>query len=168
MGKYVWTAAAGVLLLSLLAGAVWLVQAEEPYAPDQPIAFDHKVHVTDYNIQCFYCHSYVDRSPFAGVPSVDRCMGCHLIVARDSPEIEKLRNYQQNGEPVPWIKVYALPRFVHFNHEAHVRAEVQCQACHGAVESMTKVTRVQDLQMGWCLDCHRSEEASVDCLTCHY
>ena len=49
MGKYVWTAAGGVLLLSLLAGAVWLVQAEEPYAPDQPIAFDHKVHVTDYN-----------------------------------------------------------------------------------------------------------------------
>ncbi len=95
-------------------------------------------------------------------------MGCHLIVARDSPEIEKLRNYQQNGEPVPWIKVYTLPRFVHFNHEAHLRAEVQCQSCHGAVESMSKVTRVNDLQMGWCLDCHRSEDASVDCLTCHY
>ncbi len=168
MGRHVWAAAVGVLLLSLLVAAVWLVQAEPEYTPDQPIAFDHQVHVSDYQIQCLYCHTYADRSPFAGVPSVERCMGCHLIVARESPEIEKLRNYWQSGQPVPWIKVFALPRFVHFNHEAHVRAQVQCQECHGAIESMSKVTRDRNLEMGWCLDCHRSQEASVDCLTCHY
>jgi hypothetical protein len=22
--------------------------------------------------------------------------------------------------------------------------------------------------MGWCIDCHRTEEASVDCSVCHY
>ena len=168
MVRLIWLAAPVVLILGLLVTAVWLVQAEEPYAPDQPIAFDHKVHVTDHDIQCLYCHTYADRSPFAGVPSVERCMGCHLIVARQSPEVETLNDYWQRGEPISWVKVNVLPRFVHFNHEAHVRAEVQCQECHGAVESMSKVARVASLEMGWCLDCHREEEASVDCLTCHY
>ena len=157
-----------VLVLLSAAGCIWLFPQEEGYSPDQPIAFDHKVHVTDFGIQCLYCHSYANRSPFAGVPSVERCMGCHLIVAAQTEGVQALHGYWQREEPIPWIKVNVLPRFVHFNHEAHFRAEVDCAQCHGNVGNMSKLSQVASLKMGWCLECHLQEEASVDCLTCHY
>ncbi|MBI4455556.1 MAG: cytochrome c3 family protein [Acidobacteria bacterium] len=156
-----------LVLVVLLTTAAWLAKARS-YAPEQPIAFSHQVHVTDYKIDCLYCHSYAPRSPFAGVPSVERCMGCHQVVAGDKPEVKKLKEYWDRSEPIPWNKVYVLPRFVRFNHEAHVRAAVGCQECHGAVESMTKIIKVNSLEMGWCLDCHNARHASVDCLVCHY
>ena len=168
MSKSGWIIVLTFLNLLGTAGCGWIFPEKNPYSPDQPIAFDHKVHVTDYDIQCLYCHSYADRSPFAGVPSVERCMGCHLIVAAQTEGVQTLNGYWQRGEPIPWIKVNVLPRFVHFNHEAHLRAEVGCTECHGNVETMAKVSRVSSLKMGWCLECHRQEEASVDCLTCHY
>ena len=168
MSKTLSLAVSNLLILLSAAGCAWIFPQGDAYSPDQPIAFDHKVHVTDYDIQCLYCHSYADRSPFAGVPSVERCMGCHLIVAAQTEGVQILNGYWQRGEPIPWIKVNVLPRFVHFNHEAHIRAQVDCAECHGKVETMSKVARVASLEMGWCLECHRQEEASVDCLTCHY
>jgi len=166
--KAAWIIIPIVLVGGLLAVSAWLVQADEIYAPEQPIDFDHKVHVSDYSLDCLYCHTYASRSPFAGVPAVERCMGCHLLIAADKPGVQKLQEYWQNEAPVPWVKVHVLPRFVHFNHEAHFRADVACRECHGQVESMARVARVASLEMGWCLECHRAREASVDCLACHY
>ncbi len=157
-----------IIFLFMSTGCSWPSMNSTPYSPDQPIAFNHKVHVSDNAIQCLYCHSYADRSPFAGVPSVERCMGCHLIVAAQTEGVQALNGYWQRKEPIPWTKVNVLPRFVHFNHEAHVRAEVECAECHGDVQNMSKISQTSSLKMGWCLDCHRKEEASVDCLTCHY
>ncbi|MEE8350230.1 MAG: cytochrome c3 family protein [Acidobacteriota bacterium] len=168
MSKTAWLILLTLLILPGTTGCGWLFPQDKPYSPDQPIAFDHKVHVTDFDIQCLYCHTYANRSPFAGVPSVERCMGCHLIVAAQTEGVQALNNYWQRGEPIPWIKVNVLPRFVHFNHEAHVRAEVDCAECHGDVKSMSKISQTSSLKMGWCLECHLQKEASVDCLTCHY
>ncbi len=80
--------------------------------------------------------------------------------------------------PVPWIKVHNLPDYVYFDHRAHTLAGVDCQRCHGAVESMERVRQVEDLTMGWCVNCHRRVNetgiagqqvtASTDCVTCHY
>ena len=159
-----------ILLLSaaaLVPAAVWLARARS-FAPEQPIPFSRKVHAADYKLECQYCHSYASRSPVAGVPSVERCMGCHQMIGADKPEVRKLKSYWDRGEPIPWNKVYTLPRHVRFSHEAHVRASVRCQECHGLVESMTRVARVSNLEMGWCLDCHIARKASVDCLTCHH
>jgi hypothetical protein len=161
------TVGATLLLASASAVLAWALRSR-PYAPIQPIAFDHKVHVSDFRLDCQFCHSGVRRSAFAGVPPVDRCLGCHLIVASGAPEVAKIRAYRDRGEPIPWIKVYTLPRFVRFHHAAHVRAGVACQRCHGAVERMARVERRVDLTMGWCLDCHRARQAPLDCLTCHY
>ncbi|MBW2529484.1 MAG: cytochrome c3 family protein, partial [Deltaproteobacteria bacterium] len=38
---------------------------------EQPIAFSHRLHVTDKEIDCFYCHPYGERSLNAGLPSAD-------------------------------------------------------------------------------------------------
>ena len=152
--------------LAIIAGIARMRGRE--VAPVQPIEFSHKVHAGDYKLDCQYCHSYAARSPFAGVPAMERCMGCHQIVAADRPEVQKLREYWDRGEVVAWNKVYSLPGYVRFSHEAHVRASVKCQECHGAVETMTRISKASSLEMGWCMDCHSERKASLDCLACHY
>jgi hypothetical protein len=111
-------------------------------------------------------------------------MNCHKVIPSDDrPELEKLKEYYASGEPIPWQKVHDLPDFVHFSHKRHVRGGVRCQECHGEVQDeMTVAYRVNTLQMGWCLDCHKDHPtvdenygASAelrraelkDCLTCH-
>lgn len=181
-----------LVILIFLAVASWSRQPAVARPSDQPINFPHNVHIQQYKLDCQYCHSDARRSPTAGIPSVSRCMGCHKITAADRPEIKKLAEYLARGEPIPWIRVFKLPEFTYFPHKAHLRAEVKCQTCHGPVETMTTVGAqtgprlVNDLlqfaglrpappplTMGWCLECHRQENATrntkapLDCLACH-
>ncbi len=137
--------------------------------PVQPIEFSHRIHAGDFEIPCMYCHTQARRSASAGVPSVNKCMGCHAIVATESPLIREVARYFENQEPIPWIKVHDLPDFVHFPHKRHVAAGVECQTCHGPVETMDRVTRLAPTEMGLCLTCHKENnvEHGTDCLTCH-
>ena len=158
---------------AVLAAALLLTSAQRStgsrmYAPQQPIEFSHLVHVSGDKLSCELCHSAARRSPFAGIAPVDRCMGCHRVVNPESPEILKVRRFWESGQPIPWTKVYVLPRFVHFDHAAHLLAAVACDTCHGDVPRMDRVARVRDLTMGWCVGCHRAQHAPDDCLTCHY
>lgn len=160
--------ALGVGALLLVAatggGAIW--PRAEP-GPQQPIAFSHQVHAEQFQIPCLYCHTDAIRSPVAGVPTVERCMGCHQLTAATRPEVKKIREHWTQREPIAWVRVHSLPRFVYFSHKRHVLAEVPCQACHGEVERMDVVRRVASLEMGWCVACHRQRGASLDCLACH-
>ena len=116
-----------------------VTDSPEVSAPEQPIAFSHKIHAGDNDIPCQYCHTEARRSPSAGVPSVNKCMGCHNEVATESPLIRQVNEYWENKEPIPWIKVHDLPDFVHFTHKRHVQAGIACQTCHGPVETMDKI-----------------------------
>jgi hypothetical protein len=145
-------------------------------APEQPIAFFHSVHAGQNQIPCLYCHYNADRSPAAGVPSVQLCVGCHVPGSanfapeqaqlafpgpeRDSlwhAEAQKLVGYWQRQEAIPWVRVHQLPAHAQFPHMSHVRVGLQCQTCHGPVEEMEEVYQFSSLQMGWCIDCHRGE-----------
>jgi hypothetical protein len=192
-------AGVGALGLGLLAILVSLAVSSWSRRPavakpsEQPISFPHNVHVQQYAIDCQYCHADARRSEYAGLPSVARCMGCHRITAADKPEIKKLAEYAARSESIPWVRVYKVPEFVYFPHKAHVRAGVRCQTCHGPVETMTTVGAVTGprltndllnliglrpappaLTMGWCVDCHRNENARrgttapLDCVACHH
>lgn len=161
-----WIVAAAVTALAGSALA-WSTTAS-PFAPAQPIAFSHRDHVRGDELQCELCHSGARRAAFAGMPPVERCMGCHRFVLPQNPGVAALHRYWDSGTVIPWVKVYALPRFVRFSHEAHVRAQVDCARCHGNVGEMVRVVRVAPLSMGWCVDCHRAARASDDCLICHY
>jgi hypothetical protein len=156
-----------LLTFLLLLVTAWSGSKAE-ITTEQPIAFSHRVHATDYKIRCQYCHIYVERSPVAGAPPVKTCMGCHELIATDKPEIENLTRFWQERQPIEWVKIYDLPDFVRFTHKRHVRAGVECQECHGPVDTMERVVRVSDLTMGWCLDCHQQRNAEIDCLICHY
>jgi hypothetical protein len=138
-------------------------------APDQPIAFSHRIHVGKVGLQCNFCHNTYEVSAFAGIPSVQKCMSCHQNVATDRPEIQKLTGYWERGEPMEWNRVHRIRirKYVHFAHKPHIRAGIQCEQCHGEVKYQDKIRQVSSLEMGWCVGCHEKNGASTDCLTCH-
>jgi mono/diheme cytochrome c family protein len=147
--------------------------------PVQPIFFSHVIHAGSYQIACQYCHANARRGPSAGIPSVERCMGCHKIVAAEgNPEVKKLHGYWERQEPIPWVRIFKIPEHAQFPHKPHVQAGVQCQTCHGRIEAMERVhaetgqSIVNDLMnlalipahppkltMGWCVECHRNVNA---------
>ena len=156
------------------------VGVQKGYAPTQPIAYSHELHAGKYKINCQYCHSGADKSKQATIPSASTCMNCHAHVqAKEkyngtvSPEIQKIytavgwdpekRAYipDYKKQPIKWIRIHNLPDHAYFNHSQHVKiGKVECQACHGPVETMKVVSQQRSLQMGWCINCHR--EAKVD------
>lgn len=50
------------------------------YQPHQPIKFSHKLHAGDNGIACVYCHTGVNDSKQATIPSPSTCMNCHKAV----------------------------------------------------------------------------------------
>ena len=155
------------VVIILVLGAVFLSGYGRTKSPEQPIAFSHKLHASDFKIACEYCHSYARRSTVAGIPSVARCIGCHKVTALDKPEVKKLTDYWNRKEPIPWVKVFDQPDFVYFSHEPHVVKGIACQTCHGPVEGMERVTEAVTLNMERCVTCHMERKASIDCWTCH-
>lgn len=160
-------ALAAILLIALVGGAAVLFSFRLPSAPEQPIAFNHKIHAGDNAIPCLYCHVNARRSAVAGIPSVQRCVGCHKITAAAKPEVQKLNGYWEQKEPIPWAKVTWMPDFVYFEHWPHVRAGVACQTCHGPVETMERMQESAALTMDACVACHRARGVSIDCAACH-
>jgi hypothetical protein len=128
---------------------------------DQPVQFDHRHHNRDDGIDCRYCHNTTDRAATAGIPSTDKCMGCHTQIWSRSPLLEVVRRSYFSGAPIPWNRVYEVPGFAYFNHAIHVNKGFGCSACHGRVDRMAAVYQVPTLTMGWCLDCHRNPEQYI-------
>ncbi|MDT8436974.1 MAG: cytochrome c3 family protein [Gemmatimonadota bacterium] len=133
--------------------------------PEQPIPFSHRFHAQELVMQCEYCHVGTEISQAAVLPPVELCMGCHRIVGAQLEPIQRLRGYWEREEPVPWERIYKVPDFVQFPHEAHVRSQVDCAECHGEVENMDRVYKFSSLKMGWCLDCHWQEGEPTDVAT---
>lgn len=132
------------------------VGVHQGYAPEQPIAFSHRLHAGDSQIPCLYCHAGARTSRHAGIPPLNVCMNCHAILARQTVEIEKVKEAVQRRQPIAWIKVHNLPDFVSFSHAQHVTGGVECGSCHGRVDTMVRVRQEAPLTMGWCLACHEA------------
>ena len=138
-------------------------------APQQPIAFNHQIHLKN-GMQCENCHAGVNKGPDAGLPSVKLCMMCHQVIDAGNPEIEKIAAYNKKGQDIPWQRVYWFYPSAHvrFQHAPHIRTGVSCAACHGDMTQQTVAVRSVNLTMGYCLNCHKMHNASVDCTTCHF
>jgi len=126
------------------------------YAPIQPIPFSHRIHAGKYHLPCLYCHGSAEYSSFSAVPGLETCMNCHKSVKTDSPWIKMIKKHYDKNIPIKWVKVHVLPDFVSFNHSPHIRAGLQCQTCHGPIQTMDVVYQYAPLNMGWCVDCHRN------------
>lgn len=144
------------------------------YQPDQPIPYDHELHVEQLGLDCRYCHSFVEHSGHANIPTASTCWNCHSHVQKGNPKLAPLRaamgvdvdhqpildedGNQVPGKPIEWVRVHRSPDYVKFNHSAHLNRGISCQSCHGDVHKMPVVYHSKSLSMGFCLDCHREPE----------
>jgi len=180
-----------ILLLLVSAyfvyGFLMQVGVDQNYEPIQPIHFSHKIHAGDNEINCKYCHSAARVSKNAGIPSLNVCMNCHKSIAEVAEttatpeyskafydeEINKLyaavgwdkssQSYTGKSQPVKWVRIHNLPDFVYFNHSQHVSvAGIECQTCHGPVETYELQKQFAPLTMGWCIDCHRKTDVKME------
>jgi NAD-dependent SIR2 family protein deacetylase len=128
---------------------------------EQPVPYSHQLHVGGLQMQCQYCHTYVEQGASASIPPIETCMSCHSQIAVDRPTLQPIRDSYANNIPVQWNKVYNVPGFVYFNHSIHVAKGVGCSTCHGNVANQAVVAKEQAMYMSWCLDCHRAPEKYV-------
>lgn len=168
-------------------GYLMQVGVDQDYAPIQPIHYSHRIHAGSNGIDCNYCHSAARVGKTAGIPSLNVCMNCHKNISEVSDttataeyskdfydkEIAKLykavgwdkdaQKYTGKTQPVKWVRIHNLQSFVYFNHSQHVNvAGVECQTCHGPVQTYEIQKQFAPLTMKWCVDCHRKTEVKTE------
>lgn len=170
-----WIVLAALLVLLLAAAGLALLRQPARAASPQSLTFSHQKHV-EAGAPCVYCHPGVINGPVAGLPSLSKCMGCHNNVEvsdeKDQPDVDALLHLWEQGKPALWAKVNDQPDFVYFSHRPHVLNGVSCESCHGDVSHMGLAQPVYNMNMGFCLNCHRQQAPEkvarlVDCKTCH-
>ena len=167
----------------------WFMQVgvDQDYAPVQPIHFSHRIHAGSNGVDCKYCHSAARVSKNAGIPSLNVCMNCHKNISEVADttataehskafydgEIQKLydavgwdkslQKYTGKTNPVKWVRIHNLPDFAYFNHSQHVTVGgIECQKCHGEVQTYEIQKQFAPLTMGWCVNCHRETNVKVE------
>ncbi len=167
---FIWVMTFVVTAIVLKTGidGLFTVGVQQGYAPAQPIAFSHKLHAGDFQIDCNYCHTGVRKSKNANIPSINICLNCHSSIVKVagatelSPEIQKIYAAKENNAPIEWVRVHNLPDLAYFNHSQHVEVGgIACQTCHGEIQEMEVVEQNANLTMGWCIDCHRKTELNI-------
>ncbi|MCK5207510.1 MAG: c-type cytochrome, partial [Cyclobacteriaceae bacterium] len=156
------------IVLKTVIDGLFNIGNQQGYAPTQPIAFSHKVHAGDFQIDCNYCHTGVRTSKNANIPSVNICMNCHSSILKItgatelSTEIQKIYDAKLNDTPIEWVRVHNLPDLAYFNHAQHYEVGgVECETCHGLIEEMEVVSQQENLTMGWCIDYHKTTEINT-------
>lgn len=127
----------------------------------QPIGFQHSLHAGELGLDCRYCHTSVEVSATASVPSTETCMTCHSQIRVGAPALQPVVASWEGEIPIRWNRVHDLADFVFFNHSAHINNGVGCSSCHGRVDEMDGIWKAKPMTMGWCLDCHRNPERFV-------
>jgi len=155
---------------------LYSIGVQRDYQPKQPIAFSHKIHAGQFEIDCKYCHTGVMKGKQANIPSPNICMNCHIQIKSGTNtgegEIAKIYSavgfdpatsqYSGTTKPIEWVRIHNLPDLAYFNHSQHVNvAGVECQTCHGPIQEMDVVKQYSLLTMGWCIDCHRKTDVNT-------
>ncbi len=151
----------------ILAVAAFLLPAVHSYGQQQPVPYSHKTHLA-IGLECSSCHKNADPGEYMGFPPASFCMSCHQAIKTDSPHIQKIAAAAKSGEPIEWVRVYELPKFVYFSHRVHTKkAGVACETCHGAVRELDVMTKEVEHNMKTCMACHTANNAPNECGTCH-
>jgi len=136
---------------------------------EQPIAFNHRMHVQELELECSTCHAFYEKEAFSGLPTAEDCAMCHAEPLGSSSEEAALIALIESGRPIAWKPLFRQPAHVFYSHRRHVvQAGIDCQECHGTIgESEKPPMRVTPIDMDGCLDCHEREGASIACTSCH-
>ena len=157
------------------AGAYAAKHRSQPPPVAQPIAFSHAKHTGDGEkspkLACVECHRGAEKSAAAGIPSLDRCLQCHMKPQSDKEGERAVREAAARGGPFAFNQVTQNAGHVYFSHRAHtVDAKIACAQCHGDVTKWTAPPTHAEprlMSMDACVDCHRTRGGSTACITCH-
>jgi len=181
----------GVVLVILGVSAATVIPrtSNQGYSPTQPIPFSHKLHAGTNKIPCQYCHSDVEKSRHASIPSTAVCMNCHKVVKTDSPLIKQVAAAYNENRRVAGSRFAELSDSVISPHQGPAAVRVPVRKCPGEFQTTVKAFQSAPLTMGWCMECHKGRStpsnvlnfmeskghpngeglvAPIQCQTCHY
>lgn len=152
-GANTWFRTTLVAVPLLVAGAVLAIYrlkyssyaAQVGVPIDQPAAFSHQHHVAGLGLDCRYCHTSVEKSAFAGMPSIETCMTCHSRIWTEAPILDAVQESLALTMPIHWTRVHQLADYVYFDHSIHVRKGIGCVSCHGSIDQMPIIWKQQTL-----------------------
>lgn len=136
----------GMIILFFILGFVaslivgWVVYPALLYSKkNQPIDFNHRLHVEMVDEGCDSCHYFREDGTFSGIPKLAECIDCHEEVQGEDPnEVKFVEEYVMEGKEVPWLVYARQPDCVFFSHAAHVLAGgMDCVTCHGHIGDST-------------------------------
>lgn len=181
------------LAASLGAGWVAFPYAIYRHSP-QPVNFSHKVHAEKAGQKCEDCHAFRDDGSSAGIPTLDKCAGCHSAPMGTTVAEKNFidRYVTQNREP-DWKDYARQPENVWFSHATHVKlGGMKCETCHGDMGAQDGLRPYQQdrisgysrdifgrparpvsfrrqggMTMDDCVNCHRQHGLEHSCLDCH-
>lgn len=114
---------------------------------------------------CSKCHRFYQTQENSGYPDLFICMECHSNPVTESPEEEKLRQFEKEKRKVVWTRVTRMPRHVRYSHKRHVMvAKLECKTCHGQIGQLTAPPDkpLIDISMTFCLDCHKTDHFEIN------
>jgi hypothetical protein len=179
--------------LALAAGWIAFPYAIYQSRP-QPVDFSHKVHAEKASAKCEDCHALRDDGAYAGVPSLDKCTGCHAAaMGTTAAEKRFIDTYVTPNREPEWLPYARQPGNVFFSHAAHLKlAQLKCEQCHaaeGASDTLRPHYRDRisgysrdvlpvaawnrakgpghSMSMDDCVACHRSHGLEHSCMDCH-
>lgn len=162
-------------LLLLLCVGLWAQKPTPPALeeklplppPAQPIPYSHKIHLA-LGMKCANCHAIPDPGFQVTFPRETVCMGCHSTIRKDSASIQKLAEFARSKQPVPWARIYTVPKIVWFSHAVHAEeARIECESCHGPVKERDVMFKEKPTNMTSCMACHAKHNAPNGCDVCH-
>jgi hypothetical protein len=161
--------------IALLLGGAAGCKPKPAEASRQPIEFNHQIHVQKHKTPCTDCHTGAKNAARAGLPSLQRCLLCHV---KPQPEGEeptaaerRVRQLAAEGAKVRWTQVTLNEGHVYFSHRVHTSlAGFSCTRCHEDVRKWKRPPTEPNprlLSMSRCMDCHRRHGSSNRCSACH-
>ena len=160
------------LVLAVAFGTLlWLGQADsyrlpgnrQGYEPVQPVAFSHRLHAGELQINCLYCHSAAEKGRHAGIPPAGLCMNCHSSVTAPLGAVrDEEAKARREGRAPRTIISPELQKL----YDA-LALDTQMKPVEGKSPKPIEWVRVHKLPAFACFD-HRSHVgAGLDCRQCH-
>ncbi len=169
--------------IAIALGVGWLAFPRAIYrSVPQPVNFSHSIHTEKAGAKCEDCHSFRADGSFAGLPTLDKCAGCHAApMGATMAEKNFIDQYVTPNREPQWTAYAHQPQNVAFSHAVHVkRAQMACDTCHGdtGTSNMLRPVRMdrisnypsdvwQRMKMADCVACHLHKGLQHSCLDCH-
>jgi len=160
--------AVGLVAVVSLGGCM-LVRALQA---DEPLAFNHKVHVEGEGLECADCHSRWEDAEDPGLPLPAQCALCHSDLDAEKPADRQVASLFTDGR---FRATHAgkLPDEVLYSHQQHATRGLECVTCHAQVAQddghLAQHKAELITSMDECLACHATGNGphESDCAACH-